>query len=411
MKNYLDYIREIQQIGKDEIPIDLIGPTGKKLEKIKENYKNNNYQYIKEYNSDEWKKLLYSLNIGDNVVCTFILNNEKYLGEEGEVRHINIKTETLGIEFENDIGGHDGSIWWQMNGEIWHKSGKMGHCWNFNKMDHIKVSIIKNDPIEKEPVIKWWKGGKFENLQTFENFINEIDPYGEEDWEYDNLSPVLQIAKKQNIPYDQITFLSCDNNQLTSLEGIENLVNLKILDCWNNQLTSLEGIENLVNLEALSCSNNQLTSLEGIENLINLEKLWCSNNQLTSLDGIENLVNLEKLWCSNNQLTSLEGVENLINLKELYCRDNQLTGLKGIENLFNLKQLWCSSNQLTSLEGIENLINLEKLRCSNNQLTSLEGIENLVNLKTLNCWNNRFSNEYKDYLRKYCEKKNIELVI
>jgi Leucine-rich repeat (LRR) protein len=37
--------------------------------------------------------------------------------------------------------------------------------------------------------------------------------------------------------------LSCSNNKLTSLKGIENLVKLKTLNCYNNQLTSLEGIE------------------------------------------------------------------------------------------------------------------------------------------------------------------------
>ena len=74
-------------------------------------------------------------------------------------------------------------------------------------------------------------------IKTFEQF-NELDPYGEEDWDDDNLTPVLIIAKKQNKPYDQITELSCSYNQLTSLEGIENLVNLKELYCHNNQLTN-----------------------------------------------------------------------------------------------------------------------------------------------------------------------------
>ena len=118
-------------------------------------------------------------------------------------------------------------------------------------------------------------------IKTFEQF-NELDPYGEEDWDDDNLTPVLIIAKKQNKPYDQITGLDCSFNQLSSLEGIENLVNLEKLWCYNNQLTSLEGIENLVNLQVLSCSSNQLTSLEGIENLVNLKILYCSSNQFSN---------------------------------------------------------------------------------------------------------------------------------
>ena len=52
--------------------------------------------------------------------------------------------------------------------------------------------------------------------------------------------------------------LYCNNNLLTSLEGIELLHKLKILDCSYNQLTSLKGIENLPNLKRLDCSNNPI---------------------------------------------------------------------------------------------------------------------------------------------------------
>jgi Leucine-rich repeat (LRR) protein len=113
-------------------------------------------------------------------------------------------------------------------------------------------------------------------------------------------------------------------------------------------------------LKILSCSNNQLTSLEEIQNLIDLEKLYCYDNQLTSLEGIENLVNLKRLCCGNNQLTSLEGMEKMVNLKILYCHSNQLISLEGIENLVNLEELCCSNNQLASLEGMEKIVKLIK---------------------------------------------------
>ena len=106
----------------------------------------------------------------------------------------------------------------------------------------------------------------------------EIDPYGEEDWDDDNLTPILQISKKQGKPYNQITYLNCSHQNLTNLDGIENLINLKELNCSNNQLTNLDGIENLINLKILYCSFNQLINLNGKENLINLTRLYCYNN-------------------------------------------------------------------------------------------------------------------------------------
>jgi hypothetical protein len=47
-------------------------------------------------------------------------------------------------------------------------------------------------------------------------------------------------------------------------------------------------------LKELYCQNNYLTSLKEIENLINLKELYCYNNKLTSLEGIECLTNLIK---------------------------------------------------------------------------------------------------------------------
>jgi len=155
---------------------------------------------------------------------------------------------------------------------------------------------------------------------------NEIDPYGEEIWDDDELTPILRIAKRQGLPYEQITELDCSNKGLTSLDGIENLINLRWLTCSVNNLTSLKGIENLKNLILLNCHNDNLTSLKGIENLTELKYLFCSSNHLTSLEGIENLRKLQRLYCwRNNYLTSLEGIENLTKLEYLYCPFNNFS--------------------------------------------------------------------------------------
>jgi Leucine-rich repeat (LRR) protein len=97
-------------------------------------------------------------------------------------------------------------------------------------------------------------------------------------------------------------------------------IKLTTLNCFNNKLTSLKGIENLINLTYLSCSHNKLTSLKGIELLVNLKILYCDNNQLTSLKEIENLINLTYLNCSDNQLSykssNLKGILKEIKIEK-----------------------------------------------------------------------------------------------
>ena len=151
---------------------------------------------------------------------------------------------------------------------------------------------------------------------------DEIDPYGEENWDRwdDSLTPVLRLAKKTMLPYDQIIEFNCTNKDWTNLEGIEKLINLEELYCSSNNLTSLKGIENLINLETLYCYRNNLTDLNEIENLINLKDLSCwGNYYLTNLNGIENLINLKDLWCSNNDFSE----EYKQYLKE-FCKNKKI---------------------------------------------------------------------------------------
>jgi internalin A len=110
----------------------------------------------------------------------------------------------------------------------------------------------------------------------------------------------------------KLTSLNCSQNQITSLKGIESLVNLKILDCYNNQLTSLSGIEKLVNLTYLHCSCNQITSLKGIETLVNLEYLSCTNNQLSyKFSNLEDILKEIKIEKRKNVISNLLNEKNM----------------------------------------------------------------------------------------------------
>lgn len=109
---------------------------------------------------------------------------------------------------------------------------------------------------------------------------------------------------KRNYPneneWENIKHITCKKSMITSLEGIENLINLETLDCSYNRLKSLKGIENLTKLIYLECNDNQLTSLKQINNLINLKYIFCDSNKLISLKGIENLSKLETIQFQHN---------------------------------------------------------------------------------------------------------------
>jgi len=183
---------------------------------------------------------------------------------------------------------------------------------------------------------------------------------------------------------DLITSISCHEEGISNLKGIELFPSLTYLACWRNLLTSLDVSKNIA-LMNFDCVDNQLTSLDVSKNIA-LTKLRCSLNPLTSLD-ISNNINLTELECGINQLTSLDVSKN-ISLTNLGCYENNLTSLDLSKNTA-LTYLSCYDNQLTSLDVSKN-ISLTNLGCFENNLTSLDLSKNTA-LTYLSCYDNQLT--------------------
>jgi len=209
----------------------------------------------------------------------------------------------------------------------------------------------------------------------------------------DNMFMVWLRSQYDEKEWDNITELYCSDRGLTTLEGIENLPNLKILYCKNNKIKSLDGIEYLPKLEKLNISYNVDIEIDKLKYSRNLKILIMDNLNLydKDIDVISDLTSLEELNCSNNNLLSLP-LRKLTNLKILNVSYNDLRDLNDIGYLSNLIKLNCASNKIPLLKGIENT-KLEFLEAYKNNLTSLD-VTNLTSLKYLGITSNHI--EYLD---------------
>ena len=131
---------------------------------------------------------------------------------------------------------------------------------------------------------------------------------------------------------------------ISSLAGISNFTNIRILYCEFNLLTSLD-LRSLVNLTNFSSHSNPISSLN-VEGLSNLKTLFVNQNNLSSLN-LNGLISLESLWCENNKLLTLD-ISGLTNLKTLNCKYNQLSILD-LNNLLHLESFSCQNNKLIYL--------------------------------------------------------------
>ncbi|MCP4443270.1 MAG: hypothetical protein GY810_30570, partial [Aureispira sp.] len=196
---------------------------------------------------------------------------------------------------------------------------------------------------------------------------------------YSNISDLTGIDA-----FDDLGFLNCNANQLSSLDVSSNS-DLITLDCSHNQLDSLD-LSNNTRLVILDCDHSQLTSLT-VTGLIDLKSLDCSDNQLVSLDVSTNVA-LVTLKCHENLLTNLT-VNGAVALETLDCWKNGLVSLDVSTNIA-LVTLECYFNQLTNLT-VNGAVALESINCWRNQLVSLDVSANVA-LVTLKCHENLLTN-------------------
>ncbi|XP_058384939.1 leucine-rich repeat and coiled-coil domain-containing protein 1 isoform X1 [Diceros bicornis minor] len=78
--------------------------------------------------------------------------------------------------------------------------------------------------------------------------------------------------------------LHCNN--ISKIEAIDHVWNLRHLDLSSNQISQIEGLSTLTKLCTLNLSCNLITKIEGLEALINLTRLNLSYNHINDLSGL-----------------------------------------------------------------------------------------------------------------------------
>lgn len=155
----------------------------------------------------------------------------------------------------------------------------------------------------------------------------------------------------------ELTYLNCSNMGITSLDGIDKLVNLQQLDIRNNSIERIpNSIASLKKLREINISNNNLRELPtAVWSLPTLTSFSASNNELTSLSIAPSLqMKLEKLDLSGNALQTVsQDIGNVVSLTELNLAYNFLETLPSLEKLQNLKILKVQYNNFIALPSLK----------------------------------------------------------
>ncbi len=201
----------------------------------------------------------------------------------------------------------------------------------------------------------------------------------------------------------QVTEISCLQQGIRSISGVESFVNLRVLFLQNrvgyhseddirplNAVTDLSPLAELSNLERLYIDGNAVTSVEALASHSQLITLAIRDNRITSLLPLENLTSLEYLNAEGNRIQALPSFSGSESLKYVYLRSNDIEDASGLANLPNLETLDLSSNQITSTLELTGLEKLKTLMLSDNEITALDLVDSEESLTSITVSDNKF---------------------
>ena len=129
---------------------------------------------------------------------------------------------------------------------------------------------------------------------------------------------------------------------ISEIEGLQRLFNLKELDLQHNKITEIMGLEHLTNLQILNISYNQIKEIMGLEQLTSLQNLKLWNNQIKEIMGLEHLTNLKELYLNENPIKEEEKhFLGRMSTQEIvkYCQEKTKGVLKPAEKRATIEEL------------------------------------------------------------------------
>ena len=171
-----------------------------------------------------------------------------------------------------------------------------------------------------------------------------------------------------------VTELNLENKDISDLQGIQYLTNIKKLYLRGNNIKSIEPLKNLTDLEVLALNNNKIEDIKSLSYLKNLVELDLQGNKVTDVSPLKGLAKLKQLSLMNNKVSDISKLGNLVNLEVLVLQNNEISDISALQNLVNLSLLYLSQNKIVDISMLGELNNLEILVLKDNQISDVKGL-------------------------------------
>lgn len=176
--------------------------------------------------------------------------------------------------------------------------------------------------------------------------------------------------------------LSMSQNSLVDLSALETCTALTALDVSYNSLTDISTVLSLPGMTSLIVSHNeQLSSVAGIENLVNLTQFYASNCRLTDVSALAGCAKLSDLDISYNALTDITALSKLNGLIVLNFAHNSVHTIPTWSTDCALVTIDGSYNRISTLEPLSGLKALNNILMERN--TEISTVASLIHCPVL----------------------------
>jgi Leucine-rich repeat (LRR) protein len=166
--------------------------------------------------------------------------------------------------------------------------------------------------------------------------------------------------------------LNISFNQIRTLDGIDQLPQLKQLLAYACGIDKIECLKAISKIESVLLQQNKIPRMaDTFTGMSKLQELRLDQNRISKIEGLSGCVSLRKLDVSFNNIEKLEGISGLQQLQELKASNNAIKTLLPLKALPSIKDLDVSNNQLKNLDGLHQLPTLEYVKADHNMIAEL----------------------------------------
>ena len=217
----------------------------------------------------------------------------------------------------------------------------------------------------------WPRHGQVSSLDGVENCVNvyRLDFDGNL---VSDLSPLSSMS--------QLTELNFRGNQISDITPLSGLAALKDLDLARNQLTDIGALSRLSELEFLDIGFNQIEDISVLRNFSKLRYLSLHTTRAKDIGALSGLANLETLSIDVIGLSDVSALSGLSNLRTLFANSNAIADVTPLGSLRKVEELYIGGNQIQDIRPLSSLDNVKVLGLGPNQIEDISVLTGMANL-------------------------------